>query len=87
MVKETNKAQAIALHALGWTVGDEARAGRFLAMTGLTPDTLRDRIGDPALLAAALRFLEGYEPDLLACADAIGVAPPMLVEARRELEA
>ena len=85
---ETNPdSQALALHALGWTLGDEARAGRLLALTGLTPDDLRAGIGDPHLLAAILRFLEAHEPDLLACAEAIGVAPTRLVEARRGLEA
>ena len=46
------------------------------------PTQLRARIGDPGLLAAVLRFLEAHEPDLVACADALGVAPSRLVEAR-----
>jgi hypothetical protein len=86
MRDEAHQAQALALHALGWTVGDDARAGRLLALTGLTPETLRARIDDPVLLAAALRFLEGHEPDLIACAEALGVAPSKLVETRRSLE-
>ncbi|RYE02801.1 MAG: DUF3572 family protein [Sphingomonadales bacterium] len=43
-------------------------------------------LGDPALLAATLGFLESYEPDLLACADALGVKPAALVSARAQLE-
>jgi hypothetical protein len=85
--RETNEAEAVALRALGWTLSDGARADRLLALTGLTPETLRDRIGEPDLLAAVLRFLEAYEPDLLACADELGVAPLRLVETRRILEA
>jgi hypothetical protein len=81
----TNDA-AVALHALGWTLGDDQRADRFLAVTGLTPEDLRARLDEPETLAAALRFLEAHEPDLLACADAIGVAPADLPEARRRLE-
>jgi hypothetical protein len=38
------------------------------------------------VLAAILGFLEAHEPDLLACADALGVKPAQLVEARRRLE-
>jgi hypothetical protein len=82
----TNDA-AVALHALGWTLGDDARADRFLALTGLTPEDLRKRLDEPATLAAALRFLEAHEPDLIACAEAIGVAPADLPETRRRLEA
>jgi len=37
--------------------------------------------------AAILSFLEGYEPDLIACAAVIGVSPVVLVQARQELEA
>lgn len=82
----TNDA-AVALHALGWTLGDDARAGRFLALTGLTPEALRENLDQPATLAAAIRFLEAHEPDLIACAEAIGVAPADLPETRRRLEA
>lgn len=82
----TNDA-ALALHALGWTLGDGARAERFLALTGLTPEALRARLDEPKMLAAALRFLEAHEPDLIACAESIGVAPADLPDARRRLEA
>ena len=82
----TNDA-AVALHALGWTLGDDARADRFLALTGLTAGDLRARIDQPETLAAAIRFLEAHEPDLIACAEAIGVAPADLPETRRRLEA
>lgn len=85
MNNETD-AETLALSALGWTLQDDARASRFLALTGLTPETLRARIGNRDFLAAALRFLEGYEPDLVACAEALDVAPVSLVAARRELE-
>ncbi|HEX4738318.1 MAG TPA: DUF3572 family protein [Allosphingosinicella sp.] len=78
--------EALALSALGWTLADEARAQRLLALTGLTPEELRGRLGEPGLLAALLGFLEAYEPDLVACAEALGVPPAALVEARRRLE-
>jgi hypothetical protein len=83
---ETNDDEALALGALGWTLSEDARAARLLALTGLTPDLLRERLDDRAFLAAVLRFLEGHEPDLLGCADALGVAPARLVAARAGLE-
>jgi hypothetical protein len=78
--------EALALSALGWTLSDEARALRLLALTGLDPAALRERLGEPGLLASVLAFLEAHEPDLLAAAQALGVPPAALVEARRRLE-
>jgi hypothetical protein len=86
MNQDTNEAEALALSALVWTLGEESRAQRLLALTGLSPDDLRARIAEPDMLAALLRFLESHEPDLLACAEALNIAPTQLVEARRRLE-
>jgi hypothetical protein len=77
---------ALALAALGWTLSDEARADRLLALTGLSPDDLRQRLDEPGLLAAILGFLEAHEPDLLACAAALDLDPEVLVAARMTLE-
>ena len=85
-IQDTNDPEALALAALGWALDEPARAQRLLGLTGLTPADLRDRLGDPSLLAAVLGFLEAHEPDLIACAEALGVAPAALVAARRSLE-
>ena len=73
------------LKALVWTLEDPTRAHRLLALTGLTPEALRAGAGDRHILAALLDFLAGHEPDLVACADAIGVGPSDLVRAREGL--
>ena len=87
-IPDTNAedAEALALGALGWTLGESARAERLLALTGLTPETLRARLADRAVLAASLAFLEAHEPDLVACAQHLGVPPARLVAARETLE-
>lgn len=85
-IPDTNDPEALALSALGWSLADQPRAERLLALTGLTPDDLRSRLGDRRLLAAVIGFLESYEPDLVACAEALGVSPAALVEAGRRLE-
>ncbi len=87
-IPDTNAddAEALALSALGWTLSDGARAERLLALTGLTPHDLRTRLGERSVLAAVLAFLEAHEPDLIACAERLGVAPARLVEARQRLE-
>ena len=85
----TNDAAALALAALAATLTDERRARRFLDLTGLEVDELRNRAisGDRTLLAATLVFLESHEPDLVAVAEAVGATPAALVAARAELEA
>jgi len=84
---ETNEEpdRVLALAALGWLLGDNVRASRLLAVTGLTPQDLRARLDDPVVLGAILAFLEAYEPDLIACAEAIGRPPAALVNARERL--
>jgi hypothetical protein len=54
-------------------------------LTGLTPDALREGLGDPATLAAVLDFLCAHEPDLVAAAEALDVPPQQLVAARERL--
>ena len=78
---------AVALQALAVSLGDDARASRLLALTGLTPDDLRERAAEPDVLVAVLRFLEDHEPDLLAVAAALDLKPQELVAARSALEA
>ena len=80
-----NDPETLALSALAATLTDDRRAERFLALTGLSPDGIRARIGDRALLAACLGFLEAHEPDLIAVASAIDSTPEALVRARAEL--
>jgi len=77
---------ALALAALAATLTDERRARRFLDMTGIGTDELRRRADEPALLAALIRFLENYEPDLLSVSEAVGVKADALISARRVLE-
>ena len=81
-----NDPVALALAALAATLGDARRAQRFLDLTGIGTAELREKAADPELLSALIRFLEAHEPDLVDVAEAIGVAPANLVEARRSME-
>jgi hypothetical protein len=66
-------------------VADEDRAARLLALTGLTPESLRGGLRDPAVLGAVLDFLAAHEPDLVACAAALQIAPATLAAAAGRL--
>jgi hypothetical protein len=78
-------AAAIALQGLAWLAADSDRLGRFLALTGIGPQTLRDKADEPATLLAVLDHLLGHEADLLAfCADR-AIEPGLPGEAREIL--
>jgi len=79
-------AEALALRALVWTLVEPDRAMRLLSVTGLEPQDLRARASDPTVLSAALGFLENHEPDLIACAESLGVKPEVLVQAHARLD-
>ncbi len=83
--EDSRDAATLALMALAWTVGDERRADRLLALTGLGADALRAGVGDPAVLGAVLGFLADHEPDLIACAEAVETTPEALIAAKEEL--
>lgn len=78
-------ASALALAALGWILADDNRAQRLLDLTGLTPDGLRDAIGEVETHRAIMDFLAAHEPDLVGAAEALEIAPEQLVAAGREL--
>jgi hypothetical protein len=82
----TNDPHALALAAFAAMLTDVRRAQRFLDLTGIGTDELRLRANEPSLLAGVIRFLEGYEPDLLSVCEQIGVKAEALVAARRALE-
>jgi hypothetical protein len=76
----------LALAALAATLDEPKRARRFLDLTGIGTQELRERAADPALLIALLDFLEGHEPDLLAVSEELGLRAEQLTAARRSLE-
>jgi hypothetical protein len=82
---EAPNAQVLALAALGWVLECEDRAGRYLELTGLDPDSLRSGLGDCHVLASALEFLANHEPDLIRAAEALAVTPEELVAAKDAL--
>jgi len=77
----SEEVEILALQALGWVLQDGERAQRLLALTGLDPRDLRSGLEDPAMLSSLLGFLANHEPDLVACAEAIGVEPAKLASA------
>ena len=75
----------LALRVLAWILADDRRAQRFLDLTGLTPGQLRERVGSAELQLSAIEFVCAHEPDLVAAADSLGVAPATIAAARERL--
>jgi hypothetical protein len=78
-------AEALALAALDFLARDPERIGRFLNLSGLDPNTLREAATEPGFLAAVLDHLAGDESLVLAFAEDAGIPPERIREARHVL--
>jgi Protein of unknown function (DUF3572) len=78
-------AEIVALQALSFLAGDPARLGRFLAETGIGPETLRGAAADPQFLAGVLDFLLKDEATVKAFAEASKLHPTNVMAAREVL--
>lgn len=54
---KSDRAETIALKALGWLAGNDDLFPVFLGSTGASLSDLRDRAADPAFLASVLEFI------------------------------
>ena len=78
-------AQTIAIAALSYLATEPERLGRFLALTGLGPDSVREAARSPRFLAGVLDFILQEDDMVLAVADAQDVPPDAILAARRTL--
>lgn len=74
-----------AIGILTWLAGEPELLGRFLALTGTDPSSLRNAASDPGFLAGVTDFLMGHEPTLLAFCEATGTRPEQVVKAHAAL--
>ena len=75
----------LAIQALTFLAADPERLGRFMAMSGLGPETLRAAAGEPGFLVAVLDHLLSDESLLLAFAANADLAPERIAGARARL--
>jgi hypothetical protein len=75
----------ISLQALAFVAADEALLPRFLALSGLSPQSLRAAAGDPETHAAVLQFVLGHEPTARAFAESAGLSADALHRAAHQL--
>ena len=75
-------ANEMAIDALAWLAADPERLDRFLAVTGLSHDTIREAASQPGFLSAVLDHLCADEPSLLAFASESDKSPETVSAAR-----
>ncbi len=78
-------AEKIALEALGFIAADDTELGRFLGLSGLSIDRLRDTAGTTPTLLAVLDYVMGHEPTARAFAQSQGYTPEDLARAAHHL--
>ncbi len=78
-------AELLAVQALNFLAEDPARLARFLALSGLDPDSIRSAAAESGFLAGVLEHLGGDEALLVAFAATAGVKPAEVDQARRVL--
>jgi len=80
--EQQEAAAALAVTALGFIAGEPERLGRFLATTGIGPESIRDAASDPDFLLGVLDYLVSDEGLLLAFANENSFDPEHVVSAR-----
>jgi hypothetical protein len=77
--------EEVAIAALGFIAEEPERLGRFLALSGLGPESLRAAAGQPDFLAGVLDHVLGDETLLLAFAQHAEINPDEVTRAHRAL--
>ena len=75
-------AEAVAAQVLGFLAAEPERIARFLSLTGLTPQTLRQAAREPGFLPSVLDFLLNDEALAVAFAAHSGIEPETVAKAR-----
>jgi hypothetical protein len=78
-------AEELAIAALGFIAAEPERLGRFLAVTGIGPQSIREAAREPQFLAGVLDHIAGDERLLLAFAAETTIDPGDVIPARDTL--
>jgi hypothetical protein len=78
-------ATALAIMALSFIAGDPERLGRFLALTGIGPESIRNAAREPGFLIGVLDHLASDDQLLRAFAEQNELDPEQVMQARELL--
>jgi len=82
---DPESAEQMAVAALGFVAADPVLLPRFLAISGIDADRIRQAAREPGFLAGVLQFLMAHEPTLAAFCEASGNPPARVAAALRAL--
>lgn len=82
---QQDRAEEIALVALGWLAGNEDLLPVFMGASGASLADLRAGAADPAFLGSVLDFILMDDAWVIACCEARGMACETLMHARQTL--
>ena len=87
MTHKVNKeaAESMAIQALSFIAEESERLGRFLALSGIDPASIRSAAADPNFLVGVLDYVVGDETLVVEFAKTHGFAPEALIAARAAL--
>ena len=85
MDQPNNSAEAVGLQAVSFIISDDTLRDRFIAISGVDPDSIRTLITQPEFLINVLDFLIQHEPDLIDFASETNLPPESVVKAWRQL--
>jgi Protein of unknown function (DUF3572) len=78
-------AETLAVQALVFIAEQPEQLSRFLAVTGIAPDQIRDAAREPDFLAGVLDHMLGDEALLIAFAESAGIDPAAVARLRGAL--
>lgn len=78
-------AENMAVQALAYLAGEPEQLARFLALSGIGPETLRAASRDPQFLAGVLEYVAGEEALLVAFAEHMQMRPEEVLRAQAVL--
>lgn len=79
------RAETIALQALGWLAANEELCPTFLGASGATVEDMRDRATDPQFLGSVLEFLTMNDDWIISFCDSVGISYDKPLRARYAL--
>lgn len=82
---QQDRAETIAVQALGWLAGNDDLLPVFLGATGASVDELRVQAGDPVFLGAVLEFLMNDDAWVIAFCNTVGLDYDVPMQARQAL--
>jgi hypothetical protein len=79
------EAESLALRTLSYIASDGDRLSRFLGVTGLSPETIRQSAASPGFFAAVLDYVAADESLLIELSGFLETRPEHIMEAHRTL--